>query len=87
MAHDKKLHLIAGLAISLVTGILVSLLTKNPMVIFTSSCLATVVAGAGKEIYDSFYPESHTVDKMDAIATFCGGLIGSTLALAIVSLL
>ncbi len=35
---------------------------------------AATLAGIGKEVYDSFYPESHTVDVNDAIATSLGGI-------------
>ncbi len=36
---------------------------------------AATIAGVGKEVYDSFYPESHTVDHRDAIATALGGVV------------
>ncbi len=36
---------------------------------------AATLAGIGKEIYDSFYPESHTVDPRDAMATALGGVV------------
>ena len=29
----------------------------------------------GKEVYDSFYPDSHTVDINDALSTAAGGLV------------
>jgi hypothetical protein len=29
--------------------------------------------GVAKEVYDSRFPQSHTVDKKDAIATCAGG--------------
>lgn len=41
----------------------------------TCAMIAATVAGIGKEIYDSFYPESHTVDINDALATMAGGAV------------
>ncbi len=37
--------------------------------------VAASVAGIGKEVYDSFYPDSHTVDINDALSTAAGGLV------------
>lgn len=63
---DKILHLIAGILI-----ILACLLFKLP---YLWSIVILFLVAAGKEVYDSFYPQKHTVDVYDALATFLGGL-------------
>lgn len=65
MAHDKKLHFITGLLLSLLVGAV-----WHPV----AGLIASVIAGAAKEIYDS--TGRGTVDALDFVATAAGGLIG-----------
>lgn len=67
MAYDKKLHLVCGLFISLIIGLIF-----NPVLGVTAS----VVAGAGKEVYDYFNKDKHTVEFKDFAVTSIGGLLG-----------
>jgi uncharacterized membrane protein len=67
IAVDKKLHFIAGLVICLIGAWIIS-----PMI----GLLLAFVAGGAKEVYDSFYPLEHTVDKYDFLWTVIGGIVG-----------
>lgn len=59
---DKQKHLAVGFMISLLA------LWFNPFVVFG----LVLLAGIGKEVYDSF--GNGTVDVMDAVFTAVGGL-------------
>ncbi len=64
--NDKLMHLLAGVAISLLFG----WLTHDVLIGFTSALLA----GIAKEVYD--YYGNGTSDFNDFIATAQGGAIG-----------
>lgn len=88
MAHDKKLHFIAGLIISGLTGLAVIYLLKNDnLLVFMVSFGMSVLAGTGKEIYDSMNPDRHVADLYDAVYTFAGGLVAAIAVIAISALL
>jgi len=58
--HDKALHALYGLIIYSFLSLFVS----------PASALIVVIVGAvGKEIYDYFNQDKHTVDVMDTVAT------------------
>ena len=65
LQHDKVLHIIAGLILCLVVGVL----TTPAM-----GLLLGVIAGIIKEIYDKY--NNGTVDVLDSLATTIGALIG-----------
>jgi len=67
---DKLLHILAGAGITLALSLVL------PMwVAFALACCA----GIGKEIYDYFYPATHTADGMDFVATVGGALVAALL--------
>lgn len=72
MPKDKWLHLIAGVLVALIGGLLF-----DPL---TGFALATII-GAGKEIHDYLRPERNTPEFMDFIATVGGGTLGALLLL------
>jgi hypothetical protein len=63
--HDKKLHFIAGLLISLAVSIAI-----NP----TCGLITAMAAGVAKEVKD--YLDYGGPDMIDCLATWLGGLIG-----------
>ena len=65
LQHDKVLHIIAGLILCLIVGVL----TTPAM-----GLLLGVIAGVIKEIYDKY--NNGTVDVLDSLATTIGALIG-----------
>ena len=66
---DKLLHFVAGL----ICATFVYLITLN----LTLAIGASVILGAGKEVYDS---RGHgTVEVLDAVATALGGVVGAVL--------
>lgn len=67
MPKDKKLHLLAGLALSILAGFL--LCPKWGLVVAS-------VIGAGKELVWDKWLEKGTPEWMDFWATVAGGLIG-----------
>jgi len=73
---DKTYHVIAGLLVALVVGVL-----AGPF----WGVAASIAAGLAKEGYDATVnhrrlaaglPPAHDVDPLDAAATFAGGAIG-----------
>jgi hypothetical protein len=62
--EDKILHFLAGLVIYSVFYLV------NPVL----GLFASILAGVLKEVYDSYHPDQHTTDIMDATATIVGGL-------------
>ena len=71
---DKLMHMLVG------TGIYgVCLLAGEiyPKLNTTTCLIPVVVAGVGKELYDSKHPETHTADYMDAVATIAIPVTGS----------
>ena len=72
MPRDKVYHLVAGLVIGFLGGLL------HPLV----GLGLAVAAGVGKEVYDK--QAGGTVEVMDAVATFGGGLVGALAAYFIV---
>jgi len=81
LAHDKKLHLIVGFAIGLL-----SRLAGAPL---GSGLGLAALAGLGKEAYDwtanklaekKGLPPPHGVEAADFAATSAGGLAGEALA-------
>jgi len=69
VGKDKILHFIVGIFIVILSS------TFGLNKIF--SFILVLIAGIGKEIYDSFYPSKHTVESYDAIATIVGGLLAT----------
>ena len=68
LPKDKLLHFGAGLVISLVVGTL-----TVPLY----GVIASLVAGVGKEVWDS---RGHgTVEVLDVVATLFGGVVGAIL--------
>ena len=70
MAYDKKLHLLAGLALSILAGLLFC-----PLI----GLVAAAVVGALKEIIWDWLLKKGTPEFMDFVATVAGGAIGYTL--------
>lgn len=66
MELDKWLHFIAGYGIYLTFSFGIGHYALIPV----------VAAGVGKELYDAWHPEQHSVEVADAIATVAGGLTG-----------
>ena len=67
MAYDKKLHLLAGLAIAIIFG------WHNPLI----GLGAGIIAGVAKEIYD--YLDYGLYDKQDMLYTWAGSLLAAGL--------
>jgi hypothetical protein len=70
MEHDKKLHLLAGLALALSAGLLFC-----PLV----GLVTAAVVGALKEIIWDWLLKKGTPEFMDFVATVAGGVIGYVL--------
>lgn len=70
MPKDKKLHIYAGLALSLVAGLLFTPLW---------GLIIASVIGALKEIVWDWLLKKGTPECMDFVATVAGGLTGSGL--------
>ena len=77
IAHDKKLHFIAGAVIAGMVGYFTSPVT---------GFVAAALVGLIKELYDMRNPEKHTADVLDFVATLVGGFT-VTLVLIFVELL
>ena len=60
LAKDKLGHMVAGLVIFSVLVVFI-----KPFV----ALIATLLAGAGKEVYDLFNKDKHTPDIWDFVAT------------------
>jgi hypothetical protein len=70
MLKDKKLHILAGLALSLVTGLLFCSIVG----------LATAaVIGAFKEIVWDWLLEKGTPELLNFVATVLGGVLGAVI--------
>ena len=67
--YDKKLHLLVGALVALISAPF-----SLPL-----AALLVIVAGVGKEVYDHFF--GGTVDLMDIVATIAGGHLVLTLFL------
>ena len=67
---DKKLHLLAGLALAIIAGLLFC-----PIV----GLAAAAVVGALKEIIWDWLLKKGTPELLDFVATVAGGVIGYTL--------
>jgi len=67
---DKKLHLLAGLALSLLMGLLCT-----P----TRGLLAAVIVGALKEISWDWWLGRGTPEFLDFVATVLGGVLGAVI--------
>lgn len=65
MSYDKKLHLLAGLAIAIIFG------WHNPLI----GLSAGIIAGIAKEVYDYF--DYGLFDKKDMLFTWLGAIIGA----------
>lgn len=63
---DKLYHFGAGV----LAGVVGFLIHRTPH----AAALYALIAGVGKEVYDSFNKENHTVDIVDAIVTVTGGV-------------
>ena len=70
MPRDKKLHLLSGLALSILAGLLFC-----PLI----GLATTAVGGALKEIVWDWLLKKGTPDLLDFAATVAGGVIGYTL--------
>jgi glycerol uptake facilitator-like aquaporin len=64
--NDKLPHFIVGTLVFAVFHFF------NPL----TGIVAATVAAVGKEIYDYFHKDKHTLDPWGAIATILGGVIG-----------
>ena len=69
MAQDKKLHLLAGLAIAIIFG------WHNPLI----GLGAGFAAGIAKEVYD--YLDYGGFDELDMLVTWLGATVGIGLSL------
>lgn len=67
MGYDKIMHIVCGYAIAITFGLIFGI--KFGLVFAT-------VAGAFKELYDYFHPETHSVEIADFFATVVGGVVG-----------
>ena len=67
---DKKLHILAGLALSLVAGLLFC-----PLI----GLAAAAVIGAFKEIVWDWLLEKGTPEFLDFVATVAGGVLGAVI--------
>jgi len=70
MSKDKKLHLLAGLALSILAGLFV-----YPLI----GLATAAVVGALKEIIWDWLLKKGTPEFLDFVATVAGGLTGSGL--------
>ena len=70
IAKDKKLHLLAGLALSILAGLFV-----YPLI----GLATAAVVGALKEIIWDWLLKKGTPELLDFVATVAGGVIGYTL--------
>jgi len=77
---DKLLHFIAGMLISQVTYILISLTSLHICWIVLLSLTITVISGGIKEVIDKKYG---VPSIMDFVYTVIGGFIGVLLAMFI----
>lgn len=82
LAHDKKLHLAAGAVVAWGAYMLAQPgLVLEPLLAVLHvergalAALAAGAAGLAKEVFDALNPKQHTVDPMDAVATFAPGLL------------
>lgn len=82
LAYDKKLHLAAGAIVAWAAYMLAQPgLVLEPLLALlqvergTLAALAALAAGLAKEGFDWFHQDVHTVDPMDAVATFFPGLL------------
>lgn len=64
--NDKLKHFAAGAAISALVVILTGSLAL--------AGAAVLLAGAGREVYDAYHPDTNTADIWDVVAT-CAGWI------------
>ncbi|WP_157979432.1 hypothetical protein [Rhodoferax ferrireducens] len=71
---DKLLHLTVGMVIAALVVILTGSLVL--------AGAAVLLAGAGRELYDAYHPDTNTVDIWDVVAT-CAGWIPVALAVRI----
>ena len=67
---DKKLHLLAGLALSLLAGLLFCPLT---------GFITAAVVGALKEIVWDWLLKKGTPELLDFVATVAGGVLGAVI--------
>ena len=76
IAADKKLHFVAGAAVSAVTYVTVLEITKDTKKAFWYSLASSVVVGLAKELVDE--KKYKGFDSKDLAATALGGLTVST---------
>ncbi|MBM7556472.1 hypothetical protein [Halanaerobacter jeridensis] len=67
MPVDKVKHFLAGVLIFTFCFILGS----NHWF----SMVMVIIAGVGKEVYDYYHPQQHTVEVLDLLATIAGGIV------------
>lgn len=67
MQIDKWLHLISGVSIAIIAGLLFNKLT---------GFILALTVGAGKELHDYIRPETNTPDVWDFVATAAGAAFG-----------
>ena len=70
---DKKLHFAAGAIASAVGYEYVYSKTGNKNQALAAGVLTSMIAGIGKEVYDSFQPKNR-FDQQDVAATILGGV-------------
>jgi len=71
--RDKKLHFGAGVLSSAVGYQYVYNKTQNKEQALAAGILTSIIAGVGKEVYDSFQPKNR-FDQSDVAATVLGGV-------------
>lgn len=67
MDYDKIMHIVCGYAIAITFGLIFRI---------KFGLVSATVAGALKELYDHFHPETHSVEITDFFATVVGGVVG-----------
>lgn len=72
--YDKVLHFAVGTAITALVVIVTGSLALAGVVV--------LLAGAGRELYDAYHPETNTADIWDVVAT-CAGWIPVALVVQI----
>lgn len=83
--RDKKLHAIAGAVISTLAGLALVLYSQVPIALcaFLGTVAAAIIGAAKEYLYDVRYPDKHTVDRNDFIATALGGVAGAIILIVV----
>lgn len=73
---DKMGHLVLGGLVASTCSAVIGYVTHWNWLPVVSGLAAASILGLGKEFSDKLDQEHHTVDKLDALATFYGGVLG-----------